>query len=410
MRRFLPALLLSALAACAQRPAGPGSADGARGRAAAPEDAASADAGGQLARVRSPGAPCLPGAADASADALSAAAARRRAEGQAEGALACADAALELAPRALPPLRERAQALADLGRDADARAALSRALAADPDDVATLLVAAEIHVLRFGDRDSLEAGRDLALRGAAHALAGPAAGRARAPRLFLVAAMAENDLGRNREALDHLDRVLAADPRDPDALYERGVALYELCRFAPARRAFEAVLRRVPDDAWSIHHLGLIAERAGDERRSRDLLSRAARLAPREIRAPVELPPAAFEAELRRAVAELPAEERAALDGVPVGVEEVPSLPDLVAVDPPLSPSILGLFRGPSLGEPCDPAEPGPCRSIVLYRRNLQRFAHDRSQLAEQVRVTLLHELGHLHGESDEELRARGLE
>ena len=47
---------------------------------------------------------------------------------------------------------------------------------------------------------------------------------------------------------------------------------------------------------------------------------------------------------------------------------------------------------------------------MVLYWRNLARFARDRAELAEQVRVTLLHELGHLHGETDDELRDRGLE
>ena len=46
----------------------------------------------------------------------------------------------------------------------------------------------------------------------------------------------------------------------------------------------------------------------------------------------------------------------------------------------------------------------------MLYRKNLLRFARDRGELTEQVRVTLLHELGHLHGENDDELRARGLE
>ncbi|MGA8891864.1 MAG: metallopeptidase family protein, partial [Anaeromyxobacteraceae bacterium] len=152
------------------------------------------------------------------------------------------------------------------------------------------------------------------------------------------------------------------------------------------------------------------AERAGDERRARDLLGRASRLAPHDLRPPVELSRGAFEAELRRALAELPAEERAALSGVPVEVEEIPAYGDLTAVEPPLSPSILGLFRGPSLGEPCPSGEGPACRSIVLYRRNLLRFARDRAQLAEQVRVTLDHELGHLHGESDEDLRARGLE
>jgi tetratricopeptide (TPR) repeat protein len=407
MSRRAPAfavLLLSA--ACSARPTDPAPSDGAhRGRPSSAERPVT-----QLEQVREPPGPCLPGRADAGAKELVAAATAAREADRPERALACADEALEAAPRDRAPLRERAMALADLDREQDARAALARALAADPDDPRTLLVAADLHVTRFGDRDSLEAGRDLALRGAARALSGPAAEPSLAPRLLVLAGMAENDLGRSREALDHVDRALAADPRDTDALYERGVALFVLCRFASARRAFEKVLRHAPRDAWSLHHLGLLAERAGDERRARELLGRAARLAPRDLRLPVEMPPRAFEEDLRRAVAELPAAERDALAGVPVEVEEIPALADLTAVDPPLSPSILGLFRGPSLSEPCGAAEGPRCRSIVLYRRNLARFARDRAQLAEQVRVTLLHELGHLHGESDEALRGRGLE
>ena len=204
-------------------------------------------------------------------------------------ALACAEEALEVDPRDRAPLRERAIALAALDRDADARAALSRLLAADPDDPATLLVAADLHVTRFGDRDSLEAGLDLALRGAARAVSGPRSDPSLAPRLLVLAGMAENDLGHNREALLHLEEAVARNPRDVDAQYERGVALFELCRFASARRAFERVLRQAPRDPWALHHLGLLAERAGDERRARELLGRAARIAPRDLRPPVEL-------------------------------------------------------------------------------------------------------------------------
>ncbi len=401
MRSAFAALLL--LAACSARsPERAEEAGSSRGRAA--------PAGEALARVREPPGPCLPGRPGAAAAELAVAATRAREAGRPETALACAEEALELAPRDRAPLRERALALADLDREADARAALSRLLAADPDDPATLLVAAELHVSRFGDRDSLEAGRDLALRGAAVALSGPRADPASAPRLLVLAGMAENDLGRSREALLHLEEAVALAPRDVDALYERGVALFELCRFVPARRAFEKVLRQAPRDPWALHHLGLIAERAGEDRRARELLGRASRLAPRDLRPPVELSRAAFETELRRALAELPEGERAALVGVPVDVEEIPAYADLTAVEPPLSPSILGLFRGPSLGEPCLAGEGPDCRSIVIYRRNLLRFARDRAQLSEQVRVTLLHELGHLHGESDEGLRARGLE
>jgi tetratricopeptide (TPR) repeat protein len=395
--------LLLAAACTARAPERDAGGRGPRGRA-------SPAPGETLAQVGVTPGPCLPGRDGATSGELVEAAARARHGDRHEAALACAEEALEVDPRDRAPLRERALALAALDREADARAALSRLLAADPDDPATLLVAADLHVTRFGDRDSLLAGLDLAVRGAARAVSGPRADPSLVPRLLVLAGIAGNDLGRSREALHHLEEAVALDPRDVDAQYERGVALFELCRFAPARRAFERVLRQSPRDPWALHHLGLLAERAGEERRAHELLGRAARLAPRDLRPPVEVSRAAFEAELHRALAELPEAERAALAGVPVDVEEIPAYADLTAVDPPLSPSILGLFRGPSLGEPCLAGEGPDCRSIVLYRRNLLRFARDRAQLSEQVRVTLMHELGHLHGESDEGLRARGLE
>jgi predicted Zn-dependent protease with MMP-like domain len=365
---------------------------------------------GPLARVQPPRPPCLPAVRSPSATDLAARAREALGDGHPDAALACAEEALVADPRSLDALRVRMRALADLGRPEEARAATARALAADADDPATLAAAAEILVGRLGARDDLEAGRDLALRGAARVLAGPRPDPAAATRLRTVAAMAENDLGRSREALRHADLALRDRPGDADALYERGVALFELCRFADARRTFQQLLRRSPDDPWALRHLGLIAERAGDDTRARSLLARAARLAPREIGEPVELARPAFEAEVGRAVAELPEADRRDLAGVPVEVEEIPLLADLTATDPPLSPSILGLFRGPSLGEPCEPGDGPACRSIVLYRRNLARFARDRDELAEQIRVTLLHEIGHLRGESDDGLRGRGLE
>ncbi len=118
----------------------------------------------------------------------------------------------------------------------------------------------------------------------------------------------------------------------------------------------------------------------------------------------------AFRAEVQAAVSGLPEKERRALESVPIEIEDLPDSADLLAVDPPLSPSILGLFRGPSEEDSCTEADGPSCRAIVFYRKNLLRFARDRQELSAQVRVTLLHELGHLHGESDDDLRERGLE
>ncbi len=107
---------------------------------------------------------------------------------------------------------------------------------------------------------------------------------------------------------------------------------------------------------------------------------------------------------------QLSAEDRKALADVPIQIRDLPDSADLLAVDPPLSPAILGLYRGPPEGEACDAGEGPRCRSIVFYRKNLIRFAHDQAELVHQVKITLLHELGHLHGEDDDQLRDRGLE
>jgi len=229
-------------------------------------------------------------------------------------------------------------------------------------------------------------------------------------RLLVAAASAENDLGRADLALPRAERALRLDPGDVGAAWERALALWELGRFDEAERALGAVLALAPDDPWALHYLGLAAERRGEARRARELLAKATRLSPADFPPEVAVDAAAFAAEVRRAVAALPEADRRALASVPLELADLPALDDLTAVEPPLSPGILGLFRGPSEGEPCL-AEDGPvCRSIVLYRKNLARFARDRRELSDQLRVTLLHELGHLRGEDDEALRRRGLE
>jgi tetratricopeptide (TPR) repeat protein len=331
--------------------------------------------------------------------------------GQKQRALDCAEEATRLAPRSVTALAVRADALSALERLPEAQLAYARALAIDPDDPVALLGAADLYVRRFpGVRDALEAGLEYAARGARAALRAPHRDRSLAAELQLLAGIAENDLGRNRRALVHLDRAVAGLPEDADVAYERGVALFELCRFDDARRAFERALALAPDNPWALHQLGLVAEQRGDAARAERLFARARALDPRTFAPELPVDDRAFRAQVQRAMGELSPEDRAALAAVPIEIRDLPDAADLLAVDPPLSPTILGLFRGPPEGEPCAPGDGPRCRSIVFYRKNLARFAHDRAGLEEQIRITLLHELGHLRGEDDDELRDRGLE
>ncbi|HYD42286.1 MAG TPA: metallopeptidase family protein [Anaeromyxobacter sp.] len=406
-------LPLAALAACSRVPPTPPSGEAAQAETArfVPGAGASRLVPGPSPRtVRPRPPPCLP-APFASAGELADEARRALELGQKQRALDCAEEATRLAPRSVTALAVRADALSALERIPEAQLAYARALAIDADDPVALLGAADLYVRRFpGVRDALETGLEYAARGARAAVRAPHRDRSLAAELQLVAGIAENDLGRNRRALVHLDRAMAGLPEDADVAYERGVALFELCRFEDARRAFERALALSPDNPWALHQLGLVAEQRGDTARAERLFARARALDPKTFAPELPIDDRAFRAQIQRAIGELSPEDRATLAAVPIEVRDLPDPADLLAVDPPLSPAILGLFRGPPEGEPCAAGDGPRCRSIVFYRKNLVRFAHDRAGLEEQIRITLLHELGHLRGEDDDELRDRGLE
>ena len=93
------------------------------------------------------------------------------------------------------------------------------------------------------------------------------------------------------------------------------------------------------------------------------------------------------------------------LDDVVVTIEQMPSLAILTAESPPLDPRLLGLFSGVPLPDQVNqgPGAELPAR-ILLFQRNLERFAVEREELVEQITITLYHELGHYLGLDEDEL------
>ena len=71
--------------------------------------------------------------------------------------------------------------------------------------------------------------------------------------------------------------------------------------------------------------------------------------------------------------------------------------------------ALLGLFVGPSFGEEQEPAETLP-PAIRLFVENLRAEAEDDpARFRQEVRTTLLHEIGHYLGLDEEALSERGL-
>ena len=327
-------------------------------------------------------------------------------------AFTCADMAADRAPRSLEAHHQQAAALAGAGRDQEASLAYGIALALDPDDPETLRGAADFYIngQRTKSRASTQLGLELARRGSQRAAA-----RRRRPtelraQLALLEAQALADLGQAEPALERAGEAARLAPGLLDAVHERGVALFNLGRFGEARAQFEKVLAQSPDDPYAHHLLGLTLEQLGRIAEAHAHLARAQALSPDEFPAPVEVSAAELEAEVRRLVAALPPERRAHLAGVPVAIVDLPDQADLRAVTPPLPPTILGLYRGLPLGAEAAPGEEVPPRAIVLYRLNLARAVRTRDELYEQVARTLEHELGHLEGLDEDDLRRIDLE
>jgi tetratricopeptide (TPR) repeat protein len=327
-------------------------------------------------------------------------------EGHFEESLSCAAQAAALEPDLSDAHAERGVALSALGRVPEAQMAFARALALDPGAPTALLGAAHLYTVQLpSTRERDELGLLYSERGLSQLGMSPDI----AVEFALLSAMAFNDLGMAEDALARAAIVLAREPDNVEATYERALALFELCRFAEAKAAFTVLLNDAEHGAHAHQHLGLLLEREGKWKQAQTHFDKARELAPEDFPPPPLPTEADFRAAVARAVEALPEDMRKDLTGVPVTTEELPADADLMSGEPPLSPTILGLFRGPPLSEPCDGTET-PCRSVVLYRRNLARAVRSQAELLQQIQVTLLHEVGHLRGEDDEELAARGLE
>ena len=112
-----------------------------------------------------------------------------------------------------------------------------------------------------------------------------------------------------------------------------------------------------------------------------------------------------FEELVADALDSIPEELADELDNVAVVVEEWPTAEQLDG----RGGTLLGLYEGVPLTErgPLSYAGVMPDH-ITVFRGPLCAIARDEADLADQVRVTVLHEIGHYFGMDDEHLQELG--
>jgi predicted Zn-dependent protease with MMP-like domain len=107
---------------------------------------------------------------------------------------------------------------------------------------------------------------------------------------------------------------------------------------------------------------------------------------------------------VEEALDSLPKEFRGRIHNVAILVEDFP--PDQPHQDPSRPRRLLmGIFHGvPATQKSVFDLSMGPSH-IVLYQKNIESVCADEGEVRHQIRQTLLHELGHYFGMTEEQLR-----
>lgn len=161
-----------------------------------------------------------------------------------------------------------------------------------------------------------------------------------------------------------------------------------------------------PEAADAHYALGLAYEALELEREKVASFVRVLELDARDDGAPIRDYERIIVDEVEATLATLPAEFREKLGPVAILVELRPSR-DLV--EDGFDPRLLGLFDGATSAELTSTDTPPTVTRIVIYSHNHASAFEDEPSLREEVRITVLHEIGHFFGLDEDELDDLGL-
>lgn len=108
------------------------------------------------------------------------------------------------------------------------------------------------------------------------------------------------------------------------------------------------------------------------------------------------------------ALREIPPQFSEMLEEVLIEVRDMPTREDLKQSPVQHPEQLLGLYIGRPLTERHVEEWGVPSDVIYIYQGNLQRMCRSEAELIQQVRITVLHEVGHHFGLDEQDLRDLG--
>ena len=258
--------------------------------------------------------------------------------------------------------------------------------------------------------DAWDALDDGDLKAAARGLTAARAAAPHDPAVFEL----EAGLGLAREkpeaALDAYRHWHDAAPDDPEPWLGSAEVYLDYGEAGEAARLLRELLAgpvlEILEEADARHLLGHACEAKGDSKGMVKEWLAVLRLDAAGDEPEPLMSAAQFERIAAAALDELPPEIIAHLQNVPIFVEDRPS--EALVLEG-LDPRTLGLYHGIAMPDQSVLGSgPGP-GLIHLFQRNLEREAADEDDLAEEIRITVLHETAHYFGADEADMDRFGL-
>ncbi|MEM8884190.1 MAG: metallopeptidase family protein [Planctomycetota bacterium] len=197
------------------------------------------------------------------------------------------------------------------------------------------------------------------------------------------------EMGDFARSLEHAR--LADDPLDESK------ALFHLWRLDEAR----AALADCGDEAEAHWYRSLVAEFTGGD--ARPGLRRAVELAPERYHLPPRLDKQEMERVVRHALGQLPSTLEWIVQEAVILIHPLPE------PHPDVDPLSLGLYVGQDITQRSVSDGMREPSRIEIYQQNIERVSRDADEAAEELRITLLHEMGHHFGFDEDGVERLGL-
>ena len=116
-----------------------------------------------------------------------------------------------------------------------------------------------------------------------------------------------------------------------------------------------------------------------------------------------------FERIILQALEQMPPRFREAMENVDIQVRWRPTVAELRRSGLRGGQELFGLYRGVPLPERSHHYSMTLPDTIIIYQRTHERYCREEAEMVEQVRKTLLHEIGHYMGIDENRLRELGV-